>query len=88
MGHERHTFVEEGIVKSSGMIIVSKFRFGDKVRIEGGDIVGVLTTVSTVWRDHEPLCQYEVAWFHNGSRYMGWFYDWQLKYEGTMIDEA
>lgn len=73
-------------MKSRGLIIVSRW-FGDKVRMEGGDIIGVVVTISTTWRDSEPLSQYEVAWFHNGCRYTAWFYEWQLGYEGT-IDET
>lgn len=72
-------------MKSDGMVIVSKFRFGDKVRMEGGDIVGIVTTISTTWRESEPLSQYEVAWFHAGVRYSAWMHEWQLMWEGSML---
>lgn len=64
------------------MIVEAKFDFGDQVKIDNGDIVGVIITISL--QGDEQKCSYEVSWFHNGEMKSAWFYDWRLTKEGGM----
>ena len=64
------------------MIIHTKFNFGDAVRIDDGDIVGRITTIS-VAGETEGV-NYEVTYFHNGEAKTAWCRDWRLNREGVL----
>ena len=58
-------------------VIYTKFDFGDKVKMDGGDITGVVTTFSVAGAT--DLVSAEVTWFHNGDVKTGWFREWRLE---------
>ena len=60
-----------------GFVFTSKFTFGQKVRVDGGDIEGVVTSFS-VQGEAESI-SVEVAWFHNGDVKTGWFREYRLE---------
>ena len=59
------------------MQINTKFDLGDKVRIDGGDICGVITTFS-IGGDRQKVNN-EVTYCHNGEFKTTWCYDWRLE---------
>jgi hypothetical protein len=54
----------------------SDFDFGDRVRIDGGDVVWSITAFS--FQGNAIRCSVEVSWFHNGEAKSGFFYEWRL----------
>lgn len=49
------------------MRIDTSFAIGERVRVDGGDIVGVVTAFEM----RPGVHRYEVSWFHNGDH--KWF---------------
>lgn len=47
------------------MRIDTSFAIGERVRVDGGDIVGVVTAFEM----RPGVHRYEVSWFHNGDEF-------------------
>ncbi len=58
-------------------MIKVKFNIGDKVRVDNGDVIGIVTGYT--WRNQEFI-SCEVAWFNNGIHYEVWFAEWRLSH--------
>ncbi len=53
----------------------SKFKFGDKVRIDGGVVTGTVIGFCFYPHDH----QVQVAWWNNGDTVEKWLGAWRLE---------
>lgn len=59
------------------MVIITKFDFGDRVKIDNGDIIA---TVIGVWlQGEQQKVTVEVSWFHNGEVKTAWLFEWRLE---------
>jgi uncharacterized protein YodC (DUF2158 family) len=70
---------EQPVLREAASVLMSMYKFNDKVRADGGDVLMTVTgfMFTTVG------CQVECSWFSNGSHNQVWFYEWRLaKKEG------
>jgi hypothetical protein len=57
------------------MDLRAPFAFGDRVKIDGGDVVGRVTSFQ--FRSDRD-CTIEVSYIHNGIAYAPWVESWRL----------
>jgi hypothetical protein len=63
------------LLSDDGQTSVPTYGFGDRVRIDGGDVVG--TVIGIAVYPHGGLT-FSISWWHNGVLYDQWIAEWRL----------
>ena len=63
------------LLSDDGQTSVPTYGFGDRVRIDGGDVVG--TVIGIAVYPHGAL-SFQVSWWTNGVLYDQWIAGWRL----------
>ena len=59
--------------------IPAKHQLKQRVRVDGGDIVGTVTGILFRHDGLLPYVLYEVEWLHNGINYSHWLPEYRLE---------
>lgn len=73
---EVNTPMPSGTKPPPRMTLHSQWVFGDRVEIDGTDVIGVVTAIC--WRSQDGMT-IEVSWMHNGTAQTAWIQPYRLK---------